>query len=170
MRTLAECTQVLCARRGEILKILHVFRAIFNGFSRKICTLSNAGRALFRIQTHYRFIQELQRRHAVCAAHAGRQLAFLCARHAEILKILHFFHANFAAKCASSRFLTCAFFGCQCTADSVNSCSDAMGTLADGPQLLCTRCAEIPKILQFFRAILAPILRDLDAERALFRV
>ena len=65
MRTLAECTQVLCARRGEILKILHVFRAIFNGFSRKICTLSNAGRALFRIQKHYRFIQKLQQRHAV---------------------------------------------------------------------------------------------------------
>ena len=52
---------------------------------------------------------------------------FLCARHAEILKILHFFHANFAAKCASSRLLTCAFVRCQCTADSVNSCSDAMG-------------------------------------------
>ena len=43
-----------------------------------------------------------------------------------------------------------------------------MGTLADGPQILCARCAEIPEFLQFFRAILAPILRDLDAERAFF--
>ena len=45
-----------------------------------------------------------------------------------------------------------------------------MDTLADGPQILSARCAEIPEILQFFRAILAPILRDLDAERALFRI
>ena len=76
IRTLAECTQVLCARRGEILKFLHIFRAISNGSSRKICTLSNAGRALFRIQTHYRFIQKLQQRHAICSAHAGRKLEF----------------------------------------------------------------------------------------------
>ena len=104
------------------------------------------------------------------SAHWPKARICSCARHTKILKILHFFYANFAAKCASSRFLTCAFFEFQCTADSVNSCSDAMGTLADGPQILCARCAEIPEFLQFFRAILAPILRDLDAERTLFRI
>jgi len=65
---------------------------------------------------------------------------FLCARHAEILKILHFFHANFAARCASSRFYTCAFLGFECISDPVNIFSDAMSTLADGLQILCARC------------------------------
>ena len=70
------------------------------GFWRKICTLSNAGRALFRIQTHYRFIQELQRRNAVRAAHASRKLAFSFFLRAarRISESLHFFHATFAAR------------------------------------------------------------------------
>ena len=65
---------------------------------------------------------------------------FQCARHAQSLKILHFFHANFAARCASSRFYTCAFLGFECISDPVNIFSDAMSTLADGLQILCARC------------------------------
>ena len=87
---------------------------------------------------------------------------FLCARHAEILKILHFFHANFAAKCASSRFLTCAFFGYQCTADSVNSCSDAMGRWQMARRF-CARGA--PKFQKFCNSF-AILPRDFGADFA----
>ena len=42
-------------------------------------------------------------------------------------------------------------------------------SLAGCTQILCARRAEIPEILQFFRAILAQSLRDFNAGRALVR-
>ena len=43
-------------------------------------------------------------------------------------------------------------------------------SLAGCTQILCARRAEVPEILQFFRAISAQSLRDLNAGRALVRM
>ena len=66
------------------------------------------------------------------------------------------------------------FFEFQRSADSVKSFNDvlrvAQRTLAECTQILFARCAEIPEILQNFRAISAQSLRDLNAGRALVRM
>ena len=73
-RTLAERTQFLGAGRAGFPEILQFFRANLARNLRDI----DARRALFRIWTHFRLVQDLQRHALVHAAHAGRfQATFL---------------------------------------------------------------------------------------------
>ena len=60
-RSLAGGTQFLCARRAGFPEILQFLRANLAQNLRDI----DARRALFRILTHFRLLQELQRAHAV---------------------------------------------------------------------------------------------------------
>ena len=83
-------------------------------------------------------------------------------------EILQFFRAILAH---NVRDLDVRFFGSARTADSFhfsNVVQYAQRMPAGCTQLLCARRAGFPKILQFFRAILAQNLREVDAGLALF--
>ena len=66
------------------------------------------------------------------------------------------------------------FFGSKQACDFTESYRDvarfSQRTLAECTDLFRERHAEIPEILQSFRELLAQILCDLDARRALFRI
>ena len=162
----------LCARRAGFPEILHFFRASLAQNLRDI----DARRALLRIWTHCRLGEELQRRSSVHAAHAGRFQAIkkFSARGAlKFRKICNYFERLLRKICMILARHS-GFFAFQRSADSVKSFNDvlrvAQRTLAECTQILCARCAEIPEILQNFRAISAQSLRDLNAGRALVRM
>ena len=107
-RTLAECTQILCARRAGLPEILQFFRAILAQII-MVCVISTPDARLFGCQRKHDFVKTFQDIRRV-AAHAGRVHAIFCARGApKIFKNFCNFSRDFGATFACSRRSTRAF-------------------------------------------------------------
>ena len=117
-RTLAECTQFLCAGRAGFPEILQIFRAIFAQNLRHL----DAGLARYlafeRSPTREK---ELQRSSAVRATTLAEFTQLLCARRAEKFRGLCNSFARVGRKICVIPTLDAFFFGSECNADSINS-------------------------------------------------
>ena len=121
-RSLAGCTQFLRARPAGFPEILEFRRASLAQNLRDI----DAGRALFRIETHCRLVQEPQRHALVHAAHAGRfQATSLRAARQNSGKIA-ILSRDFCGRFARLRRVTRAFLHAQRTNDSFKSCNGVL--------------------------------------------
>ena len=168
--SLAECTQFLCARRAGFPEILQFLRATLAQKLRDI----DARRALFsHLDAH------LTRGRAAAALFGSRNACWpisgnFSARGALKFREICTYFERLLRKICVILARHSSFFAFQRSADSVKSFNDvlrvAQRTLAECTQILCARCAEIPEILQNFRAISAQSLRDLNAGRALVRM
>ena len=78
-RTLAECTQILCAKRAGCPEFLHIFRPIFAQILRDLDAGLARHLALERIPTRKRAATHMQ----VFATTLNEFTQFLCARRAE---------------------------------------------------------------------------------------
>ena len=147
------------------------FQEFCNSFARsgrKTLRDLDADRALFRWQRTRDLFKSFKDVIRFFATHA-ECTQLLCARRAKFFrKFYNFFLAILAH---NVRDLDVRFFGSARTADSFhfsNVVQYAQRMPAGCTQLLCARRAGFPKILQFFRAILAQNLREVDAGLALF--
>ena len=121
-RSLAGCTQFLRARPAGFPEILEFRRASLAENLRDI----DAGRALFRIETHFRLVQEPQRHALVHAAHAGRfQATSLRAARQNSGKFA-ILSRDFCGRFARLRRVTRAFLHAQRTTDSMKSCNGVL--------------------------------------------
>ena len=101
---------------------------------------------------------------------------FFCERHAEeYSEVLHFFRGIFVQILHELRAprQTRTFSDLKQNYDLFKSCSDVTIFLCSERwpstcNFFCTRRAEIPEVLQFFRGIFGQNLHDLDAARLLF--
>ena len=117
-RTIAECTQFLCAGRAEFPEILQIFRPIFAQ------TLRDLDAGLARYPAFERMPTRERAATKFCGSrnHAGRVHANFCARSAPA------FFGNFENFFARVRRKSCViptpdafFFGSECNYDSINS-------------------------------------------------